>query len=219
ARMLASKHGLDPTLLHIDLLECQDRILKNLPERASRIAEERLRSLGVNVLLNQCLQKEEGEKIFVRDGEISTSTVIWTAGVRGHPLLQETVGMSVDQKGRVSVDGLLEAVGQKNIFVIGDGAATAYSGMAQTALYDANFVAEVIEAKMKDQALPTYAPSAPITRVPIGNKWALYVKNERIITGYWGWILRRFADLRVFMKLLPFTKALRVFRCGCKSGQ
>ncbi len=216
ARTLALEHGLDPTLVCIDLVESADKILGNLPERASRIAEERLRTLGVSVLLNQPLTREEIGKIQLKDKEILTATVVWTAGVCAHPLIQKTVGITVDRKGRATIDACLQANGYENIFVIGDGAATPYSGMAQTALYDGDFVANVIECKTKNHALPIYLPSVPLTAIPIGGEWALYVKQGRIVTGYRGWMLRRFADLQLFMKLLPFSKALRAFRCGYK---
>ena len=52
---------------------------------------------------------------------VPCSTVVWTGGVRGNPLAA-TVGLPVDQKDRLQVDGYLRVVGHPDIYAIGDGA-------------------------------------------------------------------------------------------------
>ena len=46
---------------------------------------------------------------------------MWTAGVRGHPGLSQ-LGLPVDERGRVIVDGSLRVDGLPNVWALGDGA-------------------------------------------------------------------------------------------------
>ena len=214
-RMLALRHRLDLSLVQIDLIEATERILGNLPPRVSALVEKRLRSLGVNVITGKSLMKEDAAGIALKDGNVKTSTVVWTAGVRANPLLQNTIGLTVDRKGRVEVDEKLQAKGQRNVFILGDAAVTKFSGMAQTAIGDGRFVADVIEAGILKSDMPAYRQVPPFYSVPVGRKWAMWCRGDTVIAGYAGWILRRLADFRVYRNFLPFWKAVRALRCGC----
>lgn len=216
ARTLASRHGLSSSLVHIDLIEGAKRLLPELPERVSEIAMKRLRSLGVNVLLSERVLREEKGTVFLTDKEICAATVVWTAGICGHPLLKTIKGWSLDQRGRVEVDANLQSRENPNVFVLGDSAATPFSGMAQTALYDGWYVAEFLRAKQEGSAIPVYKPPAPVFAIPVGSTFAVVLWRNRIYTGYVGWVLRRLLDLKIFICLLPLRKALLAFACGSR---
>ncbi len=212
-KILAGKHRLDSSFVTIDLIEAMHRLLPMLPEAASAIVERRLRFLGVNILLNRSLVREEVEDVFLKDMQMKTKTVVWTAGMRGNSLVEKTAGLVLDHKGRIEVDELLRAKGNADVYVLGDLAATKQSGMAQTALYDGAFVADVISADHRGASRPTYKPKQPVYAIPVGPRWAIVIRGPWTFTGYTGWILRRLLDLRVFMTLLPLRKAWRAFRC------
>ena len=48
--------------------------------------------------------------------------MVWTAGVKAHPLLSE-FGLPLDERGRVRVDETLRVEGAEHIWALGDGAA------------------------------------------------------------------------------------------------
>jgi NADH dehydrogenase len=50
---------------------------------------------------------------------IPTHTLVWTAGVRPNPLLGE-LGLPLDERGRVEVDGLLRVPGHDGVWALGD---------------------------------------------------------------------------------------------------
>ena len=52
---------------------------------------------------------------------ILTHTLVWTAGVRAHPLLSQ-FGLPLDEKGRVIVDETLAVEGHEHVWALGDGA-------------------------------------------------------------------------------------------------
>ncbi|MFZ5424584.1 MAG: NAD(P)/FAD-dependent oxidoreductase [Patescibacteria group bacterium] len=212
-RELAQKHGLDPRLVTIDLIELSSHLVSLLPEDASLKIEERMRSLGVNIFLNRGVVKEEVEKVYLKDIEMRSKTVIWTAGTRANRLYKD-VGLEVNKKGQVSVTNHLQAVGHNNVFVIGDGAATNYSGMAQTALFDGEYVADVIYALFQQKEPKEYSAPPPFYSIPVGRDWAAYVNGSKRYYGKVGWWLRRWVDFHVFSTILPFEKAVVAFQDG-----
>ncbi len=209
---LAEEFHVDPTFLRIDLVESSDRILRNMSVEASEAAMRRLEDLGVNVILGKSILKEDLDTVYLQGSEIKAKTVIWTAGIVANPVLKTATGFSFNNRGQVVVDDNLNPIGLNTIYVTGDAAATKYSGWAQTALYDGSFVAGKISDRINRTSLnETYIPFEPLNYIPIGNKWALADYNGFIISGFFGWLFRRYFDLTVYMSLLPFDKALKAF--------
>lgn len=106
----------------------------------------------------------------------------------------------------------LEIRNFKNVFIIGDGAATKYSGVANTALQDGKQVAENILGDLSGKAMMRYVSQASSTYVPVGPGWAIARKGSQVVTGKLGWFFRRLHDFKFFLSILPFNKALDAFR-------
>lgn len=213
-RKLARDHGLDPGLVAVCLIEAAPRLLPMFPEEVSARADDRLRELDVNIFTNRAIVKEETQEIHLKDMNIKSQTLIWTAGVKPNHLYSEIQGFELDKKGRVLVDEHLEAKGFKDIFVIGDAAATPYSGLAQTAISDGRFAAEAIASRIENRPLKSYEPKKPSYALPIGPGWAVVIMGGFKIYGKIGWWIRRAADLRYFLSVLPLGKAILAFRSG-----
>lgn len=213
-RKLARKHHLEPSLVTIDLIESVSRLLPALPKDVSERVKRRLHRLGVNVFLNRVVIREEIEEIYLKDMEMKTKTVIWTAGVKPNHLYTQIDGLTFDKKGRVVVDEFLQPKGFSNIFVIGDAAATPHTGLAQTAIRDGSFVANTIIKKIYDRPLESYIPKSPSYAIPVGPGWAAVLIGGCRFYGRLGWWLRRLADLKFFLSFLPFRKALSVYQSG-----
>jgi len=217
ARKLARNHGVDPSLVLVDLVEAEDRILPMMSEKFSQKVEKQLRRLGVNVYTNRVVVKEDVESLYMKDMQMKTRTVVWTAGVRAHKLYDKLEAHEYDKQGRVMVDEFFQPLGMGHVYVIGDGAATKESGMAQVALRNASYIAEIISQKLrgkKDGELPKYSAQEIIYPIPVGPKWAGVVWGEKMFFGRVGWFLRRYFDFKIFRIFLPFGKAVRAFREG-----
>lgn len=178
----------------VDLIEACSRLLPNLPENMSNRIEKRLRELGVNVFTNKKVIKEELEKVYLKDMEIKTKTVIWTAGVKPHRLYSQIKGFSFDPKGRVLTDKFLQVKEHPGIFIIGDAASTPYCGTAQTAIYDGRYVARTILDIIKNRPLTPYKPKKPFYVIPVGRGWAAALIGRFRFYGRIGWWLRKLAD-------------------------
>lgn len=197
----------------IDLIEASDRVVATMPKRYSTLIQKRLKKLGVNLYLNTAVKSESVEGISLPNGDIKTHTVIWTAGITNNPFFSKFPSIFKLGKGnRVDVDEHLMAA--PHIFVIGDSADTKYSGMAQTALHDANYVTKNLLRKAKGLSVEDYRPKRPIYAIPVGRRWAAVLWGRIRIVGPVGWMLRRLADLRLYLVFLPLRKALTTWKFG-----
>ncbi len=212
-KLLAKNHGIDQSLVTVDLIEAAPRILPSLPEDFARRIEARLRDLGINIFVNRRVLKNEIEEVHLKDMEIKTKTLIWTAGVKPADVYKQIQGLAFDTKGRVIVDRFLQAEGHQGVFVIGDAAAAPYAGMAQTAINEAKVVAENIKRLLRSEQLLENKPIKPVVAIPVGRGWAAVMDGFRIY-GALGWFLRRLADLRFFLSILPLKKAIVAFQSG-----
>lgn len=211
---LAQEHGIDQSLISVDLIEAAPRILPAISEYVAEKVARRLRDIGVNIFTNRAMTKEEMEQISFRGMTMKTETVIWTAGVKPNHLYKSISSLLFDEKGRVIVDQFLRAKGFESIFIVGDGASTANSGMAQTAIYDGRAAAENISRLIMDKPPETYQQKKVYYALPVGPGWATTSLGFITFYGSIGWLARRFADFRYFISILPFQKAVTVFRRG-----
>jgi NADH dehydrogenase len=212
ARELAQKAGVDPSLIRVDLVEAMDRVLPIVAANASAKVLKRLKSLGVNVLLNTAVESADAKTVKFKGGEtVNVSTIIWTAGVKASGLLSKVPGLELDRRGRAVVDEQLRAKGVEGIFVVGDCAVTPYAGLAQTAVEDGIFVARVIDAQNNGQNLPVYHAKIPDYAIPAGPFWAAVKYKFIRAYGIPGFILRRAADFHVYSLVMPWKHIYAAF--------
>jgi len=209
---IRQKHGIK-TRFNVDLIEAASNLLPNLPVGFTDKVKRRIYHLGIKVYFNTAVKSETIDEIELPRGEIKSHTVIWTAGVTNNPLFAKYLGVfELGKGGKVIVNEYLEA--EPSIFIIGDSAATLYGGMAQTAIADANFVTANLKRKLKHRTKLLYQPKKPIYAIPAGPRWAAVLWGKTKFYGYPGWVLRRLADLRLYVTFLPLSKAMATWRAG-----
>ena len=108
---------------------------------------------------------------------------------------------------KVRVDQFLQS--EPGVYVLGDNADTPYSGMAQTALYDALFIAANLQRIASKQDPRPYVAKKPIYVFPAGPKWAAVLWGPVRIYGRLGWLLRSLADLVQYHDYLPWKLAVK----------
>ncbi|HSX48442.1 MAG TPA: FAD-dependent oxidoreductase [Candidatus Nanoarchaeia archaeon] len=197
----------------VNLVEAAPRLLPVLPEDLSNRVEQHLAKLGVKVQTGAVVQGEKVDSLMLPEGDIKTHTVVWTAGVTNNPFFKAHEKLFRLSKGnRVEVDDRLQAA--PDVYVIGDSAFTKRSGMAQTALYDAKFVANNLKRQLKGQQPTHYRPRQPIGAIPVGPKWAAVADGNKRYYGRRGWRKRRWLDLKLYLSFLPRKKAIEAWRQG-----
>lgn len=207
-RRVMKNHGIKNKTFHIDLVELAPRLLPRLPEDLANVVARRLKNLGIELFLGQTVEAETKDRLVIHGESIKSHTVIWTAGTQTSRFYGIN-GFNLSPKKRVIVDEFLQAA--PDIYVLGDNAETPYSGMAQTALHNAIFVANHLRAKANDKKTSQYEPKKPIYVTPAGPYWAAVLWGPLRIYGLLGWLLRRAADFVAYHDLEPWWKASKLW--------
>lgn len=207
---IARNHGLRRAKASIKLIEAAPRVLPRMSKRTSKNAIKRLRKLGVVVKTGSTVKAADSDSIMVNDQDISSHTIIWTSGVTNHPFFKKhTDVFELNDHGRVKVDHFMQAA--PHIYVIGDNADTPYSGLAQTALHDAGFLADHLKRLVGGRVLNNYHARKPPVVVPVGENWAVFEWGPLILSGFIASLLRRAADFIGYDDILPIGQALGVW--------
>jgi NADH dehydrogenase len=105
------------------LVDAAPKILAEIPTRLGDYAARELARRGVEIHVTTTLESvDEREAVLSNGLRIPTRTLVWTAGVKAHPLLGE-LGLPLDDRGRVVVDELLRVSGRERMWALGDAAA------------------------------------------------------------------------------------------------
>lgn len=145
--------------VQIFLIEALDRILPSFPKFLSDVATERLRQMGIEVLLNSPIEWVNEESIVLKDGKlIPRGILVWAGGVKARELSLNPE-VKRDQNRRILVNEFLEIPGFPEIYAIGDGSNVernrALPPTASVAVQEARYVAESIVRQIKNkQILP-----------------------------------------------------------------
>lgn len=207
-KYIMQNHGVKARKIHVDLIEAAPRLLPRMPKDISRRVGRRLRKLGIRLYVGSAVQGQTADELTVNGKPIRSHTVVWTAGVTNHPFFSDN-GFVLMGRGKVAVNAYLEA--EDSIFVIGDNANTPYSGMAQTALLDGEFVAKNLRRRAGGNQLKSYVAKRPITVIPAGPHWASVQVGRWHIQGRLGWLVREAADIIGFHDLQPWPEAAKQF--------
>jgi NADH dehydrogenase len=102
------------------LVEAQDRILPAIPSRLGEYATELLARRGIEIHTGTRLEAVHPDRVVLEGGrEIAAHTLVWSAGVRPHPLVAD-VDLPTDDGGRIRVDATLRVEGQTTVWALGD---------------------------------------------------------------------------------------------------
>ena len=157
--ILADYPNLRSEEVSVVLVHARDRILPELSESLARYAQQQMEERGVRFRLNNRLTDAQPGMTILSDGQISTATLVWTAGSAPNPLLK-SLPVERDQRGAVVVDDTFAVKGHRDLWALGDCAAvsdTKHGKMcpptAQFALRQAELLAKNIHAQL--QGRPT----------------------------------------------------------------
>ncbi len=201
-------HGIKYDGSSVTLVEAAPRILPRSSEAVSARVQKRLEALKVKVLTGATVKAETADQLQLAGQSLASRTVVWTAGTAVNPFYYSNgEHFQLAKGGRVMVSNHLEA--KDNVYVIGDNAATPYSGLALTAINDADYVAQDIARVYAQRDRPPYVPIPPISVIPVGEGWAVAEWRGHAIKGFTASVLRRFADLIGYADIERWPAALK----------
>jgi NADH dehydrogenase len=194
------------------LVDAAPRILAEIPDRLGEYADEELRQRGVEIRTGTRLESVDGDGVELSDGtRIPTRTVVWSAGVRAHPVL-ERLGIPLGEDGRVPVDGYLRVEGRRDVYALGDCARVPNAATpgrfdpptSQHALRQARRLAKNLNGDPRPYRFRMLGQGASLGRVKgISHFAPLDLK----LTGFLGWAATRSYHL---YQLPLLSKKLRV---------
>lgn len=185
-------HSIHPEEARVYLVEGGPRVLSAFPPDLSSAAERDLRALGVELLLNQRVA-DIGEG-YVRTDQLrlEAHTVVWAAGVTGHPLAVR-LGLPVVAGQRVAVQSDLSVAGLPGVFCVGDMVhfpgpdGKPLPGMAPVAMQQGPQAAANALALLRGQPTRPFVYEDPGIMATVGRTRGVAVLGGRHISGTLGW--------------------------------
>jgi len=143
----------DPAAARVILVQSAPRLLPGFPEMLSMRARRSLEKLNVEVLTGSPVERIDAVGVAVSGETIVARTVLWAAGVEASPAAK-WLRARTDNAGRVKVAADLSVPNLKNVYVIGDTAASngwrgqSVPGLASAAKQGGKYAARQIRAKI-----------------------------------------------------------------------
>ncbi|MQY03963.1 NAD(P)/FAD-dependent oxidoreductase [Actinomadura macrotermitis] len=104
------------------MVEAADRILPEVGPEMGEWTVEALRRRGIEIKLGTMLKSAVGGRIELSGGEgFDAGTLVWTAGVKAHPVVRQS-DLPIDDKGRVKATAELTVEGAEGVYTAGDNA-------------------------------------------------------------------------------------------------
>ena len=209
---LCKVHGIDYNQVKITCVEAMPTMLPMFSEELTQHAVNFLESRGVEFMLGTAIvaANENGFVVKVNDEEkqLEASSVVWTAGVRGSRLMEES--FEGVKRGRIVVKDDLTVDGYPNIFAIGDVAAVMngtgenarpYPTTAQIAMQLGEHTAKNIKLKLNGEKMEPFAYDDKGTVCSLGTKDGIGVVLGREIKGKPAAFMKKVIDTRAVLKI------------------
>ena len=185
--------------LRFVLVHSRDRILPELSPELGAYALGRLRKRGIEFMLGRRVARAGPNSVTLDDEtEISTDTLVWTAGNQPNLLLR-TLPCEKSRDGRLVVTSSLQLKGHDSIWAVGDGAQVPdpendggfYPPTAQHALREGKAAADNIAALLNGELPKEFRFKALGTLVGLGHRTAAAEIAGRRFSGLLAWFMWR----------------------------
>ncbi len=186
-------HRLQNDTPRIILIEAGHTILATMPPKLQRRTRQVLKKKRVEVMLNSQVINCDKNSLTLKDGTIiATNTVIWAAGVRAVPLMEQT-GYPLDRSGRLIITKTLQVPTNPNVFAIGDCAHFEQNGyplptVAPVATQQAIICAKNIMHSIKGEKLQNFIYHDLGSMATIGCGQAVLCKGNFTMSGFPAWL-------------------------------
>ncbi|MGK5732237.1 NAD(P)/FAD-dependent oxidoreductase [Streptomyces sp. URMC 124] len=211
-------HNLEPEDLKFVLVEATGRILPEVGEEMGAYALRELRGRNIDVRLDTRLDSCADRVAVLSDGSrFPTRTLVWTAGVKAHPVLAAT-DLPLNGRGRLKCTAALAVDGVEHAWGAGDAAAvpdltaddpatTVCAPNAQHAVRQAKVLAHNVLASLRGEPLKDYRHEYVGSVASLGlHKGVAHVYGRKL-KGYPAWFMHRAYHLS---RIPTFNRKARV---------
>ncbi|MFD3521780.1 NAD(P)/FAD-dependent oxidoreductase [Streptomyces sp. NPDC058653] len=199
------------------LVEASDRILPEVGHDMGKYAVRELRARNIDVRLETRLDSCENRVAVLSDGaRFPTRTLVWTAGVKPHPILAAS-DLPLDKRGRLICTAKLAVDGVEHAWSAGDAAAVPdlaaddpgaeCAPNAQHAVRQARVLAENIVSSLRGEQQHDYRHRYAGSVASLGlHKGVAHVYGRKL-KGYPAWLMHRVYHLS---RVPTFNRKARV---------
>ncbi|MEV0480843.1 FAD-dependent oxidoreductase [Streptomyces sp. NPDC050508] len=210
-------HNVDADDMKWILVEASNRILPEVGEEMGTYTVTQLRRRNIQVLLETRLESCVDRVAVLSDGQrFPTRTLVWTAGVKPHPVLAAT-DLTLTERGRLRCTAELMIEGATHAWAAGDAAAvpdvtasepgTETAPNAQHAVRQAKVLGDNIAHSLRDEPLQTYAHKYVGSVASLGLHKGVAQVYGRKLKGYPAWFMHRVYHLS---RVPTFNRKARV---------
>ncbi|MGH9022336.1 MAG: NAD(P)/FAD-dependent oxidoreductase [Acidimicrobiia bacterium] len=184
---------LDVDSARVVLVEATDRLLPSFRARSGRHALKVLRSLGVEVRLNETVAEASRQAVRLGSGEVLPAhTLVWTAGVAASPLAG-LLGVECGRAGRIVVAPDLSVPGRQDVYAVGDVAAIgdgrSLPQLAPVAIQSGRHAGRQVARRVRGETTRTFRYRDRGTMATIGRRAAVAELPLRLtLTGTPAWL-------------------------------
>ncbi|HYE22129.1 MAG TPA: NAD(P)/FAD-dependent oxidoreductase [Verrucomicrobiae bacterium] len=208
-------HQKNPENFGITIVEGSTTLLSGLPSNISKMVVDRLTNLGIKMIFSTLVTEASGSSIMLNNKEkIDCDLLVWTGGVKSCRM-PGNIDIDRDRKDRIPSTEYLNLKKLPNVFIAGDNLCfndlitkKPLPQTAQEAIRQAKCVAKNVYRMIKGKSLLPYFPGTFRYVIPVAGKHAIFYSKDIVIGGSVGWLIRRLADLKYFLSVLPFFSAL-----------
>jgi NADH dehydrogenase len=206
---------LNPSDMHIHLLEGANRVLPPMSEHASEKAEKFLKALGVQVHCNTFVKHYDGTNVTTNsDLAMQSETLIWAAGVTGDPVKGLKAEALIDKANRYRVNQYNQVQDYENIFAIGDIALMTsedypkgHPQVAQPAIQQGKLLGKNLLRLVQHQSMKPFVYHDKGSMATIGRNKAVVDLKPYKFGGFFAWFIWMFVHL---MSLVGFRNRVIV---------
>ncbi|BAO74312.1 NAD(P)/FAD-dependent oxidoreductase [Winogradskyella sp. PG-2] len=208
-------HDLNPSDMHIHLLEGANRVLPPMSAHASKKSEQFLKALGVQVHCNTFVKDYDGLTVTTNsDLVMQSETLIWAAGVTGAPIKGLHADALIDKADRYQVNEFNQVNGYDNIFAIGDIALMAsedyergHPQVAQPAIQQGQLLGKNLLKLINNKPIKPFVYNDKGSMATIGRNKAVVDLKSYKFGGFFAWFIWMFIHL---MSLVGFRNRVIV---------
>ncbi len=196
---------LDMTKMRIVLFQSDPELLNGMSDFASQKALDYLRSLDVEVRLDEKVTAYDGDVLTTETGyQLRTETVIWTAGVKAN--FPPGLPAEATATGRIRVDRHNRVLGLTNVFAIGDTAAMVseelprgHPMLAPVAQQQGQLLARNLDRLLRNDALEPFTYKDKGTMATIGRNRAVVDLPHYSFGGIFAWLTWMFVHVMLLV--------------------
>jgi NADH dehydrogenase len=209
-----------PQEARIILMEGGPRVLGPYPEDLSKKAENLVKKLGVEVMVDAMVTNIDCNGVSYRRGETSGAiparTVLWAGGVTATPFAKKVaqrLNAETDRSGRFKVNKDLTVPGHPEIFILGDLALSfderghQLPGVAQVAIQGGRYAGKTICARLEGRTMPPFKYFDKGDMAVIGRAAAVANIFGFHVSGFIAWFVWAFIHL---LYIVEFQSRIQV---------